>query len=66
MSLVALQREAKLQLFREAVDVYAALTNQVSEINSHHVFALCYLLMSSFFKVSYYFLLCLGAQRAWN
>lgn len=32
MIFIALQREAKLELFKEAVDNHASLTNQASEI----------------------------------
>lgn len=31
---LVLQREAKVQMFREAVDAYAALTEQVSSVDS--------------------------------
>lgn len=41
-----LQREAKLQLFREAVDAYSALTNQVDTQNQTELFLISFYLVN--------------------
>lgn len=53
--LLVLQREAKVQLFREAADAYSALTDQVNEQTlSAAAVVICYHLMVSNFSFFFF------------
>lgn len=58
--LCVLQREAKLQLFREAVDAHTALTEQVTELKLNSVRNL---LVTDHLILLCFFTLCSGTQR---
>ena len=58
----ASQREAKLQLFREAVDTYAALTQQVNSKSTLNRFCLfCHYKLMNTLTLLLFFMLCSGA-----